>query len=389
MLQCPKRMFWMRAFICFLISTLLTCNCTFASDVFKGYIEKNTEVESPLFTGEIEVLDKDETVVRMSVSQVIDGSFSIEGDEFFAEVTDDVESENGILIPAGSVAHGKILESGGAKRLGRNGWVNLTFDYIMTPDGRELPIEGRISTKEHPVVATGKIIAQDVGYTAVGGVIGGVAAIQLFGIEAAIASQGYTVAGGAAIGGAIGLGTALYRKGKTVMIKPGDEIKVKVKSSAPLQVYKKTAFLQQEMSLEGLDVVISDIKYEEDPFGQLNTIKLILSINNKSPYTFSSFDIALENDYGAKFYPSVFAKSNILFKQIKPAQSCSGEISFSVDNIKRKYWLVFYDRATFKPVAKVSINNAYRNVSQKTKEKNDKKFNKKKYYKDENLEIDL
>ncbi|MBQ9688652.1 hypothetical protein IJV79_03330 [bacterium] len=377
-----------------LVSSLIlfcfSANLVFAGDVFSGYIEKTTEPQynSELYTGEIQIIEKESTV-KMTVSDVIDGSFAIEGDEFFAEITDDVTSENGILIPAGSIAHGRINEAVSARRLGRNGWVDLTFDYIVTPDGNNIPIEGRISTKDHPLVETGKIIATDVGYTAAGGVVGGIFALQLFGLEAAIASQGYTVAGGAAIGGVIGLGASLYRKGKTVMIKPGDEIKVKVTSSVPLPVYKNTAFLQEEVLYEGLDVKISDIKYEEDPFGQLNTITLIMSVTNRTPLTFSSFDVCLENDYNAKFHPSVFGKSNLLFKHLKTGDSASGEMSFTVDNIKRKYWLVFYDRITRKPVARISVNNAYRGVSDKRKKKNNKKFEKKKYYKNENLEFDL
>ena len=88
----------------------------------------------------------------------------------------------------------------------------MDFDYLITPDGREIPIEGKMTTKLHPVAETSKIIAQDVGYTVAGGAIGGFVALNWLGIESAIMSHGYTVAGGAAIGGAIGLGMALYRK---------------------------------------------------------------------------------------------------------------------------------------------------------------------------------
>jgi hypothetical protein len=373
-----------------LIVFIFSTNLVFGGDVIQGYIEKNTEPQhqSELYTGEIQFIEKKKTI-KMTVSQVIDGSFSMEGDEFFAEITEDLEGGHGIIFPAGSVAHGKINQATAAKRLGRNGWVDLSFDYIVTPDGTTIPIEGKISTKDNPLVQTGKIIATDIGYTAAGGVAGGLVALQLFGIEAAIASQGYTLAGGAAVGGAIGLGASLYRKGKTVLIKPGDEIKVKVTSNVPLQVYKNTAFLQEELKYEGLDVVISDIKYEKDPFGQLNTITLTTSLTNKTPLTFSSFDVMLENEYNAKFPPSIFGKTNLLFKQIKPGDSVSGDISFSVDNIKRNYFLVFYDRRSRKPVAKISIKNAYRNVSQKTKKRNSKKFEKNKYYKDDKLDIDL
>lgn len=358
--------------------------CASTGDIFEGHAEKTDKKidQSELFTGKTEILDNKD-VLKMTVSQVLDGSFSQEGDEFFAEVTSDVDGGSGVIIPAGTVAHGKIKQCNGARRLGRNGSIDLDFDYLMTPDGREIPIEGKMSTKLHPIKETSKIIATDLGYTAVGGVVGGVMALNMLGLEAAIASQGYTVAGGAAIGGTIGLCASLYRKGKNVLIAPGDEIRVKINTSTPLPVYKDTALMQHEMICDGLEIKINNIVYEKDPFGELNTITLSLSITNMSKYTFSSFDFALINDYNSVFNPSIFGDSTLMFKQIKPGDRVAGRISFSVDNIKHKFWLTFYDRKTRHPVAKISVDNAYKKVSSKTKKHNDKVLEKKNYLKED------
>ena len=377
-----KKIFAKFLIFAYFISNFANISC-FASDIFQGHAEKTDKAkeQNELFTGKVDTLDKKD-VLKMTVSQVIDGSFSQEGDEFFAEVTGDVEGEGGVIIPTGTVAHGKIRQCKEAKRLGRDGSIDLDFDYLMTPDGREIPIKGQMTTKLHPVTAASKIIATDVGYTAAGGVIGGLIALNVLGIEAAIASQGYTLAGGAAIGGMVGLGAALYRKGKNVLIAPGDEIRVKINTSVPLPVYKETALLQHELRCEGLDVKINNIIYEKDPFGELNTITMTLSITNMTKMTFSSFDFALINDYNSIFQPSVFGDTSLMFKQIKPGDRVAGKISFSVDNVKRRFWLTFYDRKNRKPVAKVSVDNAYRKVSKKVKDKNDKMFKKKNYYKE-------
>ena len=199
-------------------------------DIFRGHAEfddQYTELDKELYTGKMETLEKRDTI-EMTVSQVIDGSFSFEGDEFFAQVTSDVIGDKGVIIPKGTVAHGSIKDAASARRLGRDGYIDLSFDYLVTPDGREIPIEGKMSTRLHPIKSAAKIVATDVGYTTVGGVVGGMFALQALGIEAAIASNGWTVAGGAAVGGAVGLGMSLYRKGKDVLIAPGDEIKVKI-----------------------------------------------------------------------------------------------------------------------------------------------------------------
>ncbi len=366
-----------------LMSFLLMNTPVIADPVFEGHAEKTDQLQKlqeELFTGQVETLERSD-IIHMTVSQVLDSNINIEGDEFFAEVVNDVEGDSGVIIPKGTLAHGRISQTEAAKRMGRPAQISLDFDYLITPDGREIPIEGRMSTKLNPVVQTSKIIAQDLGYTVAGGAVGGFLALNWLGLEAAIASQGYTLAGGAAIGGAIGLGAALMRKGSDVLIAPGDEIKVKVNTSVSLPVYRETALMQHELFYPGLDIMISDIRHEEDPFGEANTITLTIMITNLSDKTFSGLDLALVNDYNAIFRPSIFGDTKLMFRQIKPGDKVVGHISFAVDNINRKFWLTFYDRRTKKPLSKISIDNAYRKVSAKTKKKNNKLRTKKKDFK--------
>lgn len=371
----------------FLILFLLTNSIALAvSDVYQGHAEfdeEYAELDKQMYTGKTETLEKKDTI-EMTVSQVLDGSFSFEGDEFFAEVTNDVLGDKGIIIPKGTVAHGIIKDSGSAKRLGRDGYIDLTFDYLVTPDGREIPIEGKMSTKLHPLKAATKIVATDIGYTAAGGVLGGIFAAQALGVEAAIVSQGYTLAGGAALGAGVGLGMSLYRKGKDVLISPGDEIKVKVLSSVDLPVYREEALKQKEEKYPGLDIRIANILYEKDPFGEVNTLTLSISIANMSDKSFSGMDLALVNDYNTVFNPSIFGDTKLLFAQFKPGDRRAGKISFAVNNVKDSYWLIVNNRTTNKPLMRISLDNAYKNVSEDIKKRNNKlKKRKKNYYKDE------
>ena len=364
----------MKRFIAFFILlSFLTCNTSVYAEVLEGHAEKTDvyeqQLQQELFTGKVEHLERKD-VINMTVSQVLDSNINMEGDEFFAEVTDEVKGDTGVIIPKGTIAHGRISQTGDAKRLGREAWISLDFDYLVTPDGREIPIEGKMSTKLHPVAEASKIVVQDVGYTLAGSAVGGFMALNWLGLEAAIASQGYTVAGGAAIGGAIGLGMALIRKGHDVLIAPGDEIRVKINTSVPLPVYKESALMQHEMFYPGLDIHISDIKHETDPFGEVNTITLTVMISNMSDKTFSGLDMALVNDYNSVFRPSIFGDTKLMFKQIRPGDKFAGRVSFAVDNVNRSFWLTFYDRRKGTALTKISLDNAYRNVSEKTKKKN-------------------
>lgn len=382
--------FSMKKLISFFMLVIFMCSNTLAyAEVFQGHAEKTDtyqqKLEQELFTGKVENLERKD-VINMTVSQVLDSNINIEGDEFFAEVTDEVRGDKGVIIPKGTVAHGKITQTVDAKRLGRSGWIELDFDYLITPDGREIPIEGKMSTKLHPIAEASKIVAQDVGYTIAGGAVGGFMALNWLGLEAAIASQGYTLAGGAAVGGAIGLGMALIRKGHDVLIAPGDQIRVKINTTVPLPVYKEEALKQHEMFYPGLDIQISDIKHETDPFGEVNTITLTVMISNMSDKTFSGLDMALVNDYNLVFRPSIFGDTKLMFKQIRPGDKFAGRVSFAVDNINRSFWLTFYDRRKGTALTKISIDNAYRNVSNKTKKKNQKlKKRKTNFKKEEDL----
>ena len=344
-----------------LCSFLLHSPVLATGEIFQGHAEFSNEYteeyDKELFTGKTETLEKRDSI-EMTVSQVLDASFSFEGDEFFAEVTKDVIGDKGIIIPKGTVAHGIIKESGNAKRLGRDGYIDLSFDYLVTPDGREIPIEGKMSTKLHPIKAATKIVATDIGYTAGGAVLGGIFAAQALSVVAAIASQGYTIAGGAALGAGVGLGMALYRKGKDVLISPGDEIKVKILSEVDLPVYREEALLQKEEKYPGLDIRIANIIYEKDPFGEVNTLTLSLAISNMSDTSFSGMDIALVNDYNIVYNPSIFGDTRLVFCQFKPGDRKAGKISFAVNNVKDSYWLIVNNRASNKPIMKISLDNA-------------------------------
>ncbi len=374
-----------------LILTILATNFSMVNamaEPLKGSVVENDQykkIEDELFTGKVESLNRKD-IINMTVSQVLDSSFSVEGDEFFAEVTSDVYGDKGIIIPKGTVAHGKLTNTTAPGRGGREASMSLSFDYLVTPDGREIPIEGKMTTKLHPVASGAKIVAQDVGYTVAGGAVGGLVALNWLGLEAAIASQGYTLAGGAALGSVAGLGVALIRKGNHVLIAPGDEIKVKIMSPVDLPVYKEDALKQEEIFYDGLTISINDIKHEKDPFGEVNTLTLTVLISNMSDKTLSGFDMVLVNDYNAKFSPSIFGDTKLMFRQIHPGDKLVANVSFAVDNINRKFWLTFYDRKTSDIITKVSLDNAYRSIPEKTKKKNNKiKPYKKNYKKDDDF----
>lgn len=344
--------------------------CPYSSaETLKGFVTEEDKFENTkMFTGEVDKLDSKDTV-KMTVSHIINGSINEAGDEFFAEITEDVGGKKGIIIPKGTIVHGVIQTIKDPKKLNRNGYIITAFDYFVTPDGRQIPIQGNFSTKENLALGTAKNIAQHAGVTLVTGAIGGLMSINILGLEAAIASHGMTAAGGAAIGGAIGLVSMMNKKGNVVNLKPGDEFEIKMLGEIDLPVFSDEAFKEYDTRLEGLEVDIYSAKYTKDPFGEDDFITLNLKIANNSDVNFYPFDIALTDDIKKIYYPSPFTDNDIWFKTIKSGEKVTGKISFSINSKKNKHWLVFMDRGTKKPLAKYSIESLLMTNKDKSKGK--------------------
>ena len=352
----------------------------YSGNIIHGHVEvtDGQKQKSDYFTGEKDVMDKGDTI-NMTVSEVMSAGYTQEGDEFYAEVSGEVSGQKGVILPVGTVAHGYVRQLSGPKRLGRDGWIELRFDNLITPDGREIPIEAKMTTRQNVVKGTAIKVAQGTGYTVAGGVVGGLMALNILGLEAAIASNGYTLAGGAAVGGAIGLGVALYRKGKDVLLAPGDEIKVKILHDLDLPVINAEHLKQEEVFYDGLDVQLNEISVVKDPFGEKNTISIDMVIYNSSPKNFSTMDVALVNEMNKKFYPSIFDNPKFAISQIKSGERTAGKMYFAVDNPKKPHWLVFTDRRTQKPLTKISLSNALRAIENEKKENKRAKKNKSKH----------
>ena len=338
--------------------------------VFHGYAQINDELkeENSVLKEEVGTVKRGHQV-KMVVSNIINTEKSDEGDEFFAEISEDVTTPNGVVFPAGSVAHGTITEIVEAKHFSRDANVTLNFDYIATPDGREIPIKAKMTTKRNPAVNALALTGKHVGYTAAGGAVGGILALNTFGLAGAVASHGYTVAGGAAIGGTVGLIAAMSRKGDEVLLAQGDEITVKITDSIELPVFNERALIEEEIRNDALLVKITSVRLEKDPFGEPNTITVGVTIVNKTNKTYSTFDMALMNENKIVYHASPIGDTELWFKRILPQTRVASKVSFCVDNPRQRLWLVFFDSRSRQPVVKLSLNNTMKELEKQKKKK--------------------
>lgn len=359
---------------------LIICLCFFIpfnvfAAILEGHVEnaeQKSKYNSELYTGSIVKLKKN-NYIKMSVLQNLDSDLSKENEEFFATVSEDIMGCDGIIIPKGTLAHGKIKKIIKAKSFSRDGEIQLYFDNLTTPDGREIPIKGDMTTKLHLIKEASKTLKTNAVYATAGAMAGGLVSLGLFGVDGAVASHGATIGGGAAVGSAIGIGLLMTKKGDSVLIANNDEIKVKINSDAEFPIYKNTAFLQDESFFNGLNVKIKDITFKTNSFGKTDIITLNINVSNATNTTFSIFDIILIDNFNTKYFSNVFEYENLRNLKILPNDKTNLEIEYSVSNIQKDFWLIFVDNKTQKIMAKISLENASKNLSP-TKNKINKKL---------------
>ncbi len=328
------------------------------SPVLHSYIIQTDRPQSPTVnTGDVRVVAAG-TALNLVLSKEIEAGETVEGDEFFGKIIKDVLVDGQVVIPRGTVMHGVLITIEGPKRAGRNGYINTRFDYLITPDGRKVPIEGNSTTRDSKSKAAAKVVGRAVGYTAIGGVVGTVIALQLGGLAGAAASHGSTLAGGAAIGGAAGLTIAMLKKGNSVMLPPGAEMQVKFSEPLTLPTMTMPDETAEDYSIPGLQVKVASMRIDRHPFGEMTDIKLTLDIQNQTENTFSNFDIGLEDELGNLFFPSPLGDTSMWSSNIKPSSHLNSNITFSVYNVKLRHKLVFFKPYSREPLVKFALTNA-------------------------------
>jgi len=298
------------------------------------------------------------TELELVLSSEIEAGESMEGDEFFGKISKDVLVDDRVVIPRGTVVHGLLSTVEGPKRAGRNGYINTRFDYLITPDGRKVPIGGNSTTRDSKGKAAAKVVGRAAGFTAIGGVLGTLMVLQYGGLAAAAASHGTALAGGAAIGGAGGLTIAMLTKGKSVMLQPGAEMHVKLSEPLKLPTMTMPDETAEDFSIAGLKVKVEGMRIDRRPSGGVGDIRLKLDILNETENTFSTFEIGLEDELGNVFFPSPLGDTDMSSSKIKPSGHFNSNISFSVDNVKSCYKLVFFKPYSREPLAKFVLTDA-------------------------------
>ena len=79
------------------------------------------------------------TLIKLKLLEPLSSASNTLGDQFDLMVVDNVEVDNYIVIPHGSVIRGSLEEVEASKMLYKGGLIRLYFDHIVSATGKQVP----------------------------------------------------------------------------------------------------------------------------------------------------------------------------------------------------------------------------------------------------------
>lgn len=190
------------------------------------------------------------TVFQLEFLQAVSTFSGCEGDSFTATLKNELASGVNVILPSGSVVRGSVSKVNTAKRFSRGAKLYLDFDHVVTPNGRQIPLDMAVCQFDN--IYMDGALYKNLGY--------GEALKKNYekGVEITKNATNYGLRAGdsapgiqylttpvCAIGGFIGgvgywIGDSvadMFRKGEDVYINKGDILSVKLLNPIDVPVY--------------------------------------------------------------------------------------------------------------------------------------------------------
>lgn len=145
-------------------------------------------------------------------------------DTFLATVTKPVRIRDTVVLPVGTVIEGRVTTADAAGTGGKSGKLDLAFETVSFGGDIRRTIDGGL---------VNKLSAKSGGVFSVISILGGAAIGTALG---AISGSRSGILIGAGVGAGAGTGVALFRKGKDVRIRKGQEFEIELKKDVTLPV---------------------------------------------------------------------------------------------------------------------------------------------------------
>jgi len=81
------------------------------------------------------------TIFKLEFLQPVSTFSCCEGDSFIATLQNEQSNGTNVVLPAGTVVRGTVSKAYMARRLSRGAKLYLDFDHVVTPTGRQIPLD--------------------------------------------------------------------------------------------------------------------------------------------------------------------------------------------------------------------------------------------------------
>lgn len=303
------------------------------------------------------------TPLNVTVRACLNSELSRVGDEIRAEVSTDLKDGNKVVLPGKWQIVGKVARVEKQKRMGRDGYIELKFDKLVSPDGKwEVPLDASASTKESTAKTVTRQAATTAGYTTVGAIGGSLLSVQLTGLPVAIATHGISVGVGAAVGATLGVVAVLHRKGNILSAEPGEEIQIRLPNSITIPAFKQEMVPSKapDPELKDVGLTVKDFRFRPFPLGdkksRLLDVSFAIENNGKTPISFANIGVTCNHNHSYMPYLGSEGFFKERAKTVGPNAVQESTLTFQVGSPKLKYSLVILDQANSHILSRVAIN---------------------------------
>ncbi len=152
--------------------------------------------------------------MKLKLDVELSSKFSSVNDTFIASLAEPVVVRNVVVVPAGTLIGGRVIEAKAAAAGGKSGMLDLAFESMKFSDDDVRSIDGILAEKLKPAPRSSVGVLSVIGGAGIGALFGSISG----------SSRGTLIGGG--IGAAVGTGIAFSRKGKEVKI--GKNVKFEI-----------------------------------------------------------------------------------------------------------------------------------------------------------------
>lgn len=322
-----------------------------ASDV-KGKTLKGSAVHqvdrSPILDGVVQTIPPG-VDVNLSLNCFLNSELSQIGDEIYARVSVDVKDGSKVMLPEGWYIRGLVTDAAGQKRHSRDGYIEVTFDKLVSPDGDiELKFPAKFSTKDNTLKSVAKVAMIDSAIVSKNALKGAWLGIKYGGIPAAIASYGIVPGAAGGAGAIVGGFKAWKRQGEIRGFAPGEVIKLKTAEPITLPGFNIKALpsYKKDPPLRGAVINVNKCWFVPDVRDKkAQLLKVDFTFVNETKRQFSFRDFVVTTNLGQRYFPEFLSPANhAQFKKvIAPNTEQDGIVTFNVDKGKSEYYLILID----------------------------------------------